>query len=118
MAEKLFSYADKQVMDEVGSSGGDSGGSSGGGYSPLIIHPNVGEGSIVFDKTWKEVHDHFISGGIAFIVYPDEPGESLGEVDMVISAGCYLNADASEKYQIATRSNIYSTSTENGYPHD
>ena len=81
MSEKLYSYADKQVMDEVGSGSGGGGG-DGGGISPLIIHgrADVVEGSLVLDKTWKEVHDHVINGGTAFVVTPDIPGEAYDKL--------------------------------------
>lgn len=128
MAEKLYSYADKQVMDEVassgggsgGDSGGGSGGDSGGGYSPLFIHAlgDVVQGSFVLDKTWKEVHDHIINGGTAFVVYPDIPGDSLGEVKMVITAGCYPDEDDSVDYVIGCQGTVFITTTENGYPTD
>lgn len=48
MAEKLFSYADKQVMDEVGSGGGS-------GSGTLIVHVGGTPPNFTFDKTYNEI---------------------------------------------------------------
>ena len=53
MAEKLYSYADKQVMDEVGSGGG-SGGGTGGSFIVNVTFPPFG-GDGVSDKTVDEI---------------------------------------------------------------
>ena len=58
MAEKLFSYADKQVMEEVGSGGGDSG----GGSNTLIVHITGSYGNWAFDKTFDEIVEAVSNG--------------------------------------------------------
>ena len=108
MAEKLYSYADKQVMDEVGSGGG-----GGGGSSTLVIHANE---NATLDKTWKQIHDHMSGGGMAVIVMADDP--VYGAYDQVASvANVGLNVSDSEiYYSVETGLTSYSTNNENGYP--
>lgn len=87
MAEKLYSYADKQVMDEVG------GGGSGGGVEPFYI--NVDSNTKLFDKTWNEIHSAFMSGKLCFIhaaggILPDWPNDFNA---IAIGVGSYYAYD-------------------------
>lgn len=63
MAEKLYSYADKQVMDEVGSGGG------GGGT--LIVHLSfTPPDNYTIDKTYNEIAEAASNGVSVMLMNP------------------------------------------------
>lgn len=101
MAEKLYSYADKQVMDEVG-----SGGSSG---STMIIHVDEND---TLDKTWKQIHDHMFSGGMAIIV-----GMGVNNNNATVVGSALIDKiEGTLFYTIETGTAYFNSFTENGYP--
>lgn len=115
MAEKLYSYADKQVMDEVGSGGGGGGG---GSSSTLFIHASENEdGDEVFDKTWRQIYDHIVSGGRAVVIYADIPEDGAYNMTAIVdSTGHFVSDDYDSYYSIGVGGGQYKTDSEDGYP--
>lgn len=107
MAEKLYSYADKQVMDEVGSGGG------GASSSTLAIHEVENR---TLDKTWKQIHDHIANGGMAVIIGADQPeNEMYDRLSDVITVQHVTYGGFSE-YTIVSYIGDFTASDENDYP--
>lgn len=97
MAEKLFSYADKQVIDEVGSSGGGSGGGgSGGGNDTLIVHITGSYGNFAFDKTYDEIVEAVSNG--RYVMLADESNKLVANLTNTedgngcVFTNCYATA--------------------------
>lgn len=64
MAEKLYSYADKQVMEEVGSGGG-------GGSGALIVHISGTAPNVAIDKTYNQIVEAANNGSNVMLFNPD-----------------------------------------------
>lgn len=107
MAEKLYSYADKQVMEEVGSGGG------GASSSTLVIHEVENH---ALDKTWKQIHDHIADGGMAVIIAADQPEYGMYDrLSIVVTVQHFTYGDDSE-YTIVSNIGDFTASAENDYP--
>ena len=81
MAEKLYSYADKQVMDEVGSGGGGGGGS--GAEAKVVNFTQDG-----INASFSELKAALLSNKNVFI-----SDDNNGHIEMYLLSGLYHDAD-------------------------
>lgn len=114
MAEKLFSYADKQVIEEVGSGGGGSGGD--GSTGPLLVHENE---SHVLDATWQELCNAASAGRQVVVFARDYDDPNYGLFDQVLILSSLLRlagSDVNDGYIVDAGGTEWTAATEDEYP--
>lgn len=114
MAEKLYSYADKQVMDEVGSGGGGDGGSA----EPLLLHESE---SLALDATVQEIYNAFSAGRVVVIFLQDEADPNYGLYDRVATVSFLehvTGSDVNDGYLVSAGGEAvqWVAVTQNDYP--
>ena len=109
-----------QTIEELASKLEEGG--SGGGTSTLkVIISNTGS-TMVMDKTWKEIHDAYLSGGVVFECRTGAPeydedyswysvGTMVYHHDLKYDDGDYYTIDVNDG-----NNTQYRASSENDYP--
>lgn len=88
-----------EIIDAIGSGGG-------GGGGVLVVNDTNG----TLDKTWKEIYDATIGGKLCLIA---GSGGGIDALTLAVS----IATDNDTMYGVKdAESNVYSTSTEGGYP--
>lgn len=94
----VVKYDEKSGMWIAGEAGG---GSSGGGV--LVVH-DVND---TLDKTWKEIHDAFVSGGCVISLNDGNAVQNVTEVSYSSKGG---------SYNVRTYDYLYKATESTGYP--
>lgn len=87
--------------------------------SVLIVHRVSGDGGYALDKTWKEIHDAYVSGIPCILEDIDERG---GEVSTTYQPCSRIDSQVhNDSSQVANTYGVtfdgsYDTDSENGYP--
>lgn len=87
--------------------------------SVLIIHRISGDGGYALDKTWKEIHDAYVSGIPCILEDIDEWG---GEVSTTYQPCFGIDSQVHNNSSLVTNTygvtfdGSYATDSENGYP--
>ena len=100
-------------LDEVSGWVDSAGGGGGGGGSVLVV--NVEEDGTLWtcDKTWKEIHDAFLTGSVVLNL----PANTEGDCRLVTVFGVDIRDERySVKYYDGYGDQLLSTNSENGYP--
>lgn len=71
-------------------------------------------GNSTLDKTWQEIHDAVLSGGVTIVQREIYEGQELISVPMLQSV--QYNSDQEYAYLVVASEIEYSTATANGYP--
>ena len=84
----------------------------------LIVHSISGDGGSTLDKTWKEIHDAYVSGIPCILEYIDEWED---DVSTTYSPCSGIDSQVHSDPQIAGTYGVtfvgsYTTDSENGYP--
>lgn len=107
-------------MDQIIMAKGGSGGGGGGGASVLVITVDISTGTL--DKTWKEIHDAYISGGaVVHVEYSQgTPGEATNYDTYASVSQVQIVEDemlgTTEYWVMDFSNNSFVAYTETGYP--
>lgn len=112
VAESLGEGDMVRIVTSAGNSKQIDASEIGGGGGVLIITEEYDAGTDVgtLDKTWKEIHDAFISGIPCILYYPDGDDYTYIKIDKI----SYVQSNC--PYSVSAGEYIYSTETETGYP--
>ena len=94
--------------------GGGGGPSPSGGGGGLVVNITSVEGTLTFDKTWKECYDTLTAGNAVVLKMPDD--ENAEKSIFVVGAAYYDPSDQAYYISNADNSTWYGTATETGYP--
>lgn len=90
------------VMNKAIAEGG------GGGAAGLVVGTTLSANILTCDKTWQEIHDAMASGKTAFVIMPDDVGETslnAGAVELVSEAfhdGMYFVTSKNCGFEVAS----------------